>query len=105
MNWRRTVAVIVVALQVVGTACSWLWQHVDSSIGVPMWGTGLVLLAPGNFIGYWIVESLLWRRGLSLQWLDVVATFVALVINAIVWYAVIRLVSWVVARRRKPASQ
>lgn len=104
MSWRRTATLIVVAAQVLGTVCSWLWPHVDSTIGVPMWGTGLVLLAPGNFVGYWIVESLLWRKGLSLPWLDFVATFLALVINAIVWYAVIQLIGRVAARRQKPAS-
>ncbi len=104
MKWRRTVALIFVAVQVVGTACSWLWQYVDSSIGVPMWGTALVLLVPGNFIGSWVSESLLWRSGLSLPAMGVISTLLTLLINAIVWYTVIRLIGWVAAQRRKPTS-
>jgi hypothetical protein len=102
--WRRTVVLIFAATQVVGTVCSWLWQHVDSTIGVPMWGVALVLLVPGNFIGSWVSESLLWRSGLSLPAMGVVSTLLALLINAIVWYAVIRLISWVVAWRQRPVT-
>jgi hypothetical protein len=104
VNWRRTVALAFVATQALGTACSWLWQHLDSSIGVPIWATALVLLMPGNVLGSWIAESVLWGSSFSLLAMGVFSTVLTLLINALVWLGAIRLMGWALSQRRKPAS-
>ncbi len=104
MRRSRVSLYLFVAVQVIGVACSWLWQFVPSAIGVPLWGTALVVLVPGNFLGEWVVERLLWRSGVSLVGMSVISTVLAVAINAVVWYAVVKAICSVAGRLRKSTS-
>jgi hypothetical protein len=55
-----------------------------------MWGTALIALFPGNFIGGFLTEKLFWQKGLSLSGLSVLAMLLQLLINAAIWFAVIK---------------
>jgi len=88
MILRRWSVTLFVAVQAVGIACSWLWQHVPDQIGLPMWGAALILLVPGDFLSPWIVETLLWKSRLSLPTMGAIASVLSFIIDAAVWFAV-----------------
>jgi fucose permease len=104
MSFHRVSLYLFLAVQVIGAICSWLWQFVPSVIGVPLWGTALVLLVPGNFLGEWIVEKLLWHSSLSLLSMSILVTIVAFAINSAVWFAVVRVIGAVIANRKRLSS-
>jgi len=85
---RRSVLAIFLVLQLVGTCCLGLRQHVPSALSMPMWGTALIVLFPGNFLGGWIVETLLWRSRLPLIGMGLLSVLAAVVINAVIWLVV-----------------
>ena len=105
MMLRRWTVTLFLAVQIIGVACSWLWQHVPDQIGVPMWGAALILLVPGNFLGPWIVETLLWKTRLSLPTMGVIASILSFVIDAVVWFAVFRGLHAVRLKLRKRGSE
>jgi hypothetical protein len=82
-------------VQVIGIACLVLWQRAPSALSMPMWGTALILLFPGNFLGGWIVDSLLWRSHLSLIGMGLLSAALAVIINAILWFVVAKTV-WII---------
>lgn len=100
MRARRRIILLFALLQAVGVTCSWLCPEVPSRIGMPMLVVGVFVLMPGNLLGSWVTESLLWNAGLSLVRLEVVSTLLALVANAAAWTAVVKIASAVFARRR-----
>lgn len=104
MSFRRTSLYLFLIVQVIGTVCSWIWQFVPSVIGVPLWGTALVLLVPGNFLGEWIVEKIFWHSRLSLPSMSIIATIVTFAINAAVWFGVAKAIGAMMARRRTANS-
>jgi len=69
-----------------------LWERVLPAIGVPMWGTALILLFPGNFLAGWLIQSLFWQRGLSLTVIGLLSLVAALAINTILWLSVTKAV-------------
>jgi hypothetical protein len=94
---QRPVLVIFLVVQLIGTCCLGLWQHAPSALSMPMWGTALIVLFPGNFLGGWIVETLLWRSRLPLIGMGLLSVLVALVINAIIWFVVAKAVRTIYA--------
>jgi hypothetical protein len=74
MALRYRIITLFLLVQSIGIACSWLWQHVPADAGVPLWGTGMLLLIPGDFIAAWMVEKSFWRSGLSLASMGILST-------------------------------
>ena len=99
MTSRTWVTAVFALVQSVGIACSWLWPYAPSDVGVVLWGTGLVLLIPGNFVASWIVEDAFWRSGLSLTSMGVLSTLLLFVINALLWFALVKAFRHIRARR------
>ena len=81
---RHRIAVVFCVVQLVGVACSWLWDHPPSAASSFLWGTAFVLLFPGNILGGVMAEKLLWQR-VSLGTMGVVATIFLVAINALIW--------------------
>jgi hypothetical protein len=109
---HRPVLVIILIVQLIGIACLALWERAPSVLAMPMWGTALILLFPGNFLGGWLVESLLWGH-LSLIGMGLLSAVLAVIINALLWFLVAKTVQIIYAylfvhsgsRRAKPATQ
>jgi hypothetical protein len=84
----RRIHVIFLATQLIGITCWWLWQFAPSALRMPIWGTSLVLLFPGNFLGSWIIERLLWRTSLSLLSMSILTTILQFVVNGTLWFGI-----------------
>ena len=104
MAWRAWATTAFVIVQSIGTACSWLWKYAPGDISVVLWGTSLVLLVPGNFLASWMVENSFWRSGLSLTSMAVLSSLLLLVINTLLWLALLKAFRWIRARRNASAS-
>jgi hypothetical protein len=91
---KRFLAAFATA-QAVGEIAFWSWERLPPQIGVWLWGLGLILLFPGNFVGAMAVEKLLWNRGLSLIQLSVIEIPVEIVINLIIWMLLYKLVRFI----------
>ena len=110
---HRPVLAAFLLLQVIGIACLALWQRAPSTLSMPMWGTALILLFPGNFLGGWVVDLLLWRSHMSLVGMGLLSAVLAITINAILWFVVAKTVRIIHAhlfvhsdgRRANPATQ
>jgi len=48
------------------------------------------MLLPGDLLGTWAVQSLLWQRSLTLGAMSVIATVLCVGINAAVWFGVFK---------------
>jgi hypothetical protein len=88
---KRAILVIFLAVQLVGICCLWSWQHAPSGLTMPMWGTALVLLFPGNILGSWLVERIFWQTRLSLLNMSILTTVLQFVINGALWFALVKL--------------
>lgn len=86
---KRTVLIIFVVVQVLGLLCSWFWHHPYSTASALLWGTGLILLFPGNFLGSLLVEKLFWESHLPTSTTDLLTVVAVLAINAILWLVVL----------------
>jgi len=89
MMKRRTV-LIFLAAESIGIICWWAWQYAPSFLAIPMWGTSLILLFPGNFLGGWLVEKIFWRTSLSLVNMSILTTILLMVINAALWVGILK---------------
>ena|ERR1022692_2227370 len=98
MPLRRWIIVFFSAVQLLGIACSWLWDHPASAVSSLLWGTALVTLFPGNLLGAWIVEKLFWQSHLSLVSMGIISTVLLVVINAIIWLVVAKVLLVIHAR-------
>ena len=87
---NRTVVIAFAVVQTVGLACLALWPHVPSTVGLPIWGTALIVLCPGNFLGGWMVEKLFWQGPLSLTGIGILSSVAAVTINAVLWFVVVK---------------
>jgi hypothetical protein len=87
---KRPLLTLFLIVQLVGISCLALWPHAPSSVSMPMWGTALIALFPGNFIGGFLAEKLFWQKGLSLSGLSVLAMLLQFLINAAIWFAVVK---------------
>jgi hypothetical protein len=96
---KRIVLIVFLAVQFVGLACMALWQHIPSAVGMRMWGTALILLFPGNFLGGWLVEKLFWHGPLSLVGIGLLSAVAAVAINAILWFVVVKVFRLMFGRR------
>ncbi len=97
---KYTVPSIFVIVQFVGLACMGVWQHVPSSVGMVMWGTALIVMFPGNFLGGWLIEKLFWQGPLSLTDIGLLSAVAAVAINAILWSLVVGAFRLIFGRRR-----
>ena len=96
---KRIVLIVFLVVQFVGLACLALWQHVPSAVGMGMWGTALILMFPGNFLGGWLIEKLFWQGPLSLTGIGILSAVAAVVINAILWFVVVKVLRLIFGRR------
>ena len=87
---KHITAISFFAVQVIGLTCTLLWQHVSSSMGMAMWGTSILLLFPGNFLGSWAVERLFWRSHVPLLGSDLLTIVAVVAANAILWFVVVK---------------
>jgi len=77
-------------VQLVGIASSWFWEHPYSAASSFLWGVGLFTLLPGNLLGTWAVQSLLWQSHLTLGAMSAITAVVCIGINAVVWFGVMK---------------
>ncbi len=97
MHLRRWM-IVFLSVQLLGIGCSWFWDHPASAASSLLWGTALVTLFPGNLLGAWIVEKLFWQSHLSLVSMGMISTVLLVVINAIIWLAIAKVLQVVHAR-------
>lgn len=90
--------IVFLSVQLLGIACSWLWDHPASAASSLLWGTALVALFPGNLLSAWIVEKLFWQSHLSLVSMGIISTVLLVVINAIIWLVVVKALQVIHAR-------
>jgi hypothetical protein len=95
VNWRLIVLFSVV--QLVGLGCAWL-QHPPSAASAFLWGTGFVLLFPGDLLSAWIMQKLFWQSHLSLASMNAISAVLLVGINAIIWLAVVKAAGIIRAR-------
>ena len=96
----RKAWVVFLIVQLVGIACMGLWQRFPSVLGVGMWGTALILMFPGNFLGGWLIEKLFWQGPLSLTGIGLLSAAATVVINGILWFIVVKAFRLIFSRRR-----
>jgi hypothetical protein len=96
--FRHRVAVVFCVVQLVGIACSWLYDHPPSAASPFLWNTAFMVLFPGNIIGVLIIEKIFWHHRLSLLTMDVAAAVAVVAINACCWLVVALMIEAV--RRR-----
>jgi hypothetical protein len=85
------------AVQLVGMLCAWL-QHPPSAASSFLWGTGFLLLLPGDLLSALIVEKLFWHSHLSPASLNAITAVLLVAINAIIWLVVVKAVYVIRAR-------
>lgn len=85
-RWVVTFSIV----QLVGIACSWFSEHPYSAASSFLSGLGWLTLFPGNLLGTWAVQSLLWQSKLTLGAMTLIATALCVGINAAVWFLVIK---------------
>jgi hypothetical protein len=73
-----------------------------SAVGPTLWVIGTLLLLPGDFMGAFIVEKMLWKSGLTMAQLTILQVPMSLAINAAFWFLCAKLLSLFVAH---PSSQ
>lgn len=100
---RRRMIVFFSMVQLVGLGCAWL-QHPPSSASSFLWGTGFVLLFPGDLLSAWMMENLFWHSRLSLASMNAISAVLMVVINAIIWWLVVKAVKVIRARRSSVAG-
>jgi asparagine N-glycosylation enzyme membrane subunit Stt3 len=96
---KHIVLTVFLVVQFVGLACMGSWQHVPSSLGIVMWGSALIEMFPGNFLGGWLIESLFWQGHLSLVGIGLLSAVAAVVINGLIWFAVVKVFRLIFGRR------
>ena len=90
----RKIALAFVAIQVVGEVLVWAAAHFERS-GV--WVVSVVLLFPGDLVGSWFIERLLWTSGARLWQFEVAKLVLELATNAAVWGTAVLLLQKVFA--------
>ncbi len=86
---QRTVLIIFVVVQILGLLCSWFSHHPYSSASALLWGTGLILLFPGNMLGSVLVEKLFGESHVPTSATDLLTVVAVVAINAILWFVVL----------------
>jgi hypothetical protein len=88
---KRTVLITFVVVQILGLLCSWFSHHPYSTASASLWGTGFIVLFPGDILGSLLVEKLLWESHLPTRATDLLTVVAVVAINAILWFAVVRI--------------
>ncbi len=87
--WKRA-AIIFVLVQVLGLICTYIVAHAPpASYSALAWATGFIACFPGGILASVLTEKLLWKSSLSLQSMWLVSLPIILLINAILWAAVL----------------
>jgi hypothetical protein len=93
---------IFLGVQTIGEICAWAAGHFLSQVGPVLWIGGTILLLPGNMVGAWVVEKLLWTSGVTIPRMMILEVPVEVAINAAVWLGCAAL--YIRLRRRQPPS-
>ena len=93
----RRLIVFFSVVQLVGLGCAWL-QHPPSAASAFLWGTGFVLLFPGDLLSAWIMQKLFWQSHLSLASMSAISAVLLVAINAVIWFLVAKVVGTIRAR-------
>jgi hypothetical protein len=88
---KSTVLITFVGVQILGLLCSWFSHHPYSTASASLWGTGFIVLFPGDMLGSLPVEKLLWESHLPTLATDLLTAVAVVAINAILWFAVVRI--------------
>jgi len=81
---------LFVGVQCLGLLCMNTWKFLPSEVSSFIWGTAIVLLFPGNFLGTLLTEKLLWKSGWPLTAMLAVEIPVLILINAAVWLGAVK---------------
>ncbi len=93
----RRLIVFFSVVQLVGLGCAWL-QHPPSAASAFLWGTGFVLLFPGDLLSARIMQKLFWQSHLSLTSMSAISAVLLVAINAVIWFLVAKAVGTIRAR-------
>src|SRR5258708_2781764 len=74
-------------IQLIGEIGQWVWPAFGPGMGPWFFGLGLVLLLPGNQLGGYLIERVLWGKGLTILQLSILQIPLELGINLVVWMA------------------
>jgi hypothetical protein len=94
---RRRLIVFFSVVQLVGLACAWL-QHPPSAVSSFLWGAGFLMLFPGDLLSAWMVQKLFWHSRLSLASMSAISAVFLVVINAIIWLTIAKVLQVIHAR-------
>jgi len=78
-----------------------VWPFAKSA-GPFLWGTAFIALFPGNITAAFLIEKFFWNTGLSLKAMSIAEIPLLLVLNAVLWFAVIGSINWLLGLRRRP---
>jgi hypothetical protein len=99
----KKLVVIFAAVQVVGLACWWFWHHPYSSASSFLWGTGFVVLLPGDILGSSLVEKLFWESHVPSAVFDLLTMVAVVAVNAVVWFGIAAVCRKLFRRRPRAA--
>ncbi len=94
---KRRLIVFFSVVHLVGLGCAWL-QHPPSAASAFLWGTGFVLLFPGDLLSAWMMQKLFWQSHLSPASMNAISAALIVGMNAIIWLAVAKAVGAIRAR-------
>ena len=89
---KRKFWITFIVIQSAGLICSWAWTADLFGSGAAMWGTGFICLLPGHLASGFVVEKLLWDRGLTLRQLGIIEIPLILVFNGFAWLLCLKLI-------------
>ena len=103
MLLRRRTWMAFSFVQLLGLICSWLWDQPPSAASSFLWGTGFVVLFPGDILGAWAVEKMFWRSGMSLMSIGLTSSVALVAINACCCFVVALMIGAI--RRRVRSAE
>lgn len=93
------VPIVFAAVQSIGLLCFWFSHHPDLSAGALLWGTGFIVLFPGDILGSLLVEKLFWESHIPAPVTDMLTAVAVVAINSILWFVVVKAVRLTFRRR------
>jgi hypothetical protein len=97
---KHIVLIIFASVQIIGVLCSWFSHHLYSSASALLWGTGFIALFPGNILGSWLIDELIWESHMLATVTDLLTVAAVLSINAILWFAAVRTFRLIIGKIR-----
>jgi hypothetical protein len=102
---KRIPLIVFLAVQSIGLACALLWQRAPSSIEIVLWGTWMIFLFPGNFLGSWLIEKLFWTSHVPVLGTDLLTVAAVIAINGVLWFLVVKAFRLIFRRRYGQRTQ